>query len=322
MKISIAMTTYNGERHIMQQIDSVRKQSLPPDEVIICDDASRDNTVQILKKYIDRYNLKEWHIIENRDSLGWKENFRKAISLTTGDIIFFSDQDDIWFLDKIKCMSEIMMKKNAGCLYGRGIIIDEKGKEIIKRNVSLRYSGETRRVPLTDSFYAVGGLGCCMCISRKVAEKYLTLNCTFDDHDSQCPRIAVLYENLWMYDKPVIKYRIHNNNTSNISQDKTFGSSSLEKRIENLEEIMLWLERASKDEEFISNEKIKSHIKNALKVENQRYRYLKINHTLFITLLKYIKSYPNLTMLLGDFSYKHHINDFMGKIRWSLRKRK
>ena len=64
-QISVVMTTYNGERHVLQQLDTIRQQSLQPDEVIILDDGSVDSTPQLIREYIHNYSLYNWHFSIN-----------------------------------------------------------------------------------------------------------------------------------------------------------------------------------------------------------------------------------------------------------------
>ena len=107
-KISVAMTTYNGEKYVTAQLYSVLNQSLKPDEVIICDDCSTDSTVSLINEFIEKNKLINFRLILNENNLGYIKNFRKAISLASGDIIFLCDQDAIWQEDKIKTMAELM----------------------------------------------------------------------------------------------------------------------------------------------------------------------------------------------------------------------
>lgn len=105
MTCSIAMCTYNGEKYIKEQLESIINQSTQPDEIIICDDGSTDRTIDIVKAVLKSWNGR-WRVFENEHNLGYKKNFQKAISLCGSDIIFLSDQDDVWNANKI----EIMMK--------------------------------------------------------------------------------------------------------------------------------------------------------------------------------------------------------------------
>ena len=106
--ISVVMATYNGERFIVEQMESIRKQSLLPDEVLIFDDGSKDKTVETVEKYICDNQLKSWNIIKNKENKGYSSNFSDAMKAASGDIIFLSDQDDIWIDNKIENMVAIM----------------------------------------------------------------------------------------------------------------------------------------------------------------------------------------------------------------------
>ncbi|MCQ2441204.1 MAG: glycosyltransferase [Clostridia bacterium] len=105
LKISVAMTSYNGEKFIKTQLSSLLKQIRKPDEVIIVDDVSTDNTVEIIKDFITENGLYDWKLTVNEENLGFKQNFKKALSLATGDIIFLCDQDDDWCEDTIASIS-------------------------------------------------------------------------------------------------------------------------------------------------------------------------------------------------------------------------
>lgn len=97
--ISIALTTYNGARFLQEQLDSIYNQTMPPDEVVVCDDGSTDETITILREYEQRYGL-IYHV--NTTSLGINRNFLQAIRLCHGEYIALCDQDDVWLPDKIE----------------------------------------------------------------------------------------------------------------------------------------------------------------------------------------------------------------------------
>lgn len=100
-KISIAMATYNGARYIADQIESIAKQTRPPDELIVSDDCSSDETIETLKS-IARQCFFPVRISVNEKRLGYALNFASAISLCSGDLIMLSDQDDYWLPQKIE----------------------------------------------------------------------------------------------------------------------------------------------------------------------------------------------------------------------------
>ena len=89
MKISVVMTTYNGQKYIKKQLESIELQTVKIDEVIIIDDCSNDDTVEIVNEFIHNKQLTGWILEENKNNLGYIENFKKGLSQATGDIIFF-----------------------------------------------------------------------------------------------------------------------------------------------------------------------------------------------------------------------------------------
>ncbi|MCU7614252.1 glycosyltransferase [Chryseobacterium sp. GMJ5] len=100
MKTSVALCTYNGEKYISAQLDSILNQTILPDEIVICDDISKDSTVEIIRDYQKIHpNIR---VFINESNLGFIKNFEKAILQCSFDIIIISDQDDIWEKDKIE----------------------------------------------------------------------------------------------------------------------------------------------------------------------------------------------------------------------------
>jgi len=102
--ISVAMATYNGEKHIREQLDSIARQTLLPCELVITDDGSADATLQIVEEFA-RHAPFPIAVIRNESRLGYADNFMKAASLCTGDLIAFCDQDDIWMEQKLQVCS-------------------------------------------------------------------------------------------------------------------------------------------------------------------------------------------------------------------------
>ena len=127
--ISVAMTTYNGEKYVKEQLESILEQTKPVDEIVIMDDKSTDETVEIIKKIQEKSEVKI--ILEvNKENVGYIENFRRAIKKTKGDIIFLCDQDDVWYKGKVEVMSGLMENGNIGVLCSKYDLIDTFGKHI------------------------------------------------------------------------------------------------------------------------------------------------------------------------------------------------
>lgn len=100
--VSIAMCTYNGAAYLKEQLDSIIHQTYSNLEIVIVDDGSADNTVQIINGYRQKDNRIRFY--QNETNLGYNKNFEKACQLTTGNYIAISDQDDIWVLHKVETM--------------------------------------------------------------------------------------------------------------------------------------------------------------------------------------------------------------------------
>ena len=98
--VSVVMATYNGEKFLAEQIDSILSQSYPVHELIVQDDCSTDGTTDIVKQYMQKYPFVKLFV--NERNVGYNENFRRAAMHATGDFVAFSDQDDIWFPQKLE----------------------------------------------------------------------------------------------------------------------------------------------------------------------------------------------------------------------------
>ena len=101
MKISVAFIVYNGAKYMRTQLDSILAQTHKVDEIIVCDDASSDNTKEILEEYKNKYPDLLF-IYYNNKNLGPTKNIEKAIEACTGDIILLTDQDDYWETNKVE----------------------------------------------------------------------------------------------------------------------------------------------------------------------------------------------------------------------------
>jgi glycosyltransferase involved in cell wall biosynthesis len=115
MRVSVAMCTYNGEKYLQEQLDSILQQSRQPDELVVCEDASSDDTLNILQSFRQLAPF-DVRVYTNDSNLGYVKNFEKAISECNGDIILCSDQDDIWYRDRVE-RSVAVLRDNPECGY-------------------------------------------------------------------------------------------------------------------------------------------------------------------------------------------------------------
>src|SRR5213080_381833 len=98
--LSVALCTYNGAAYLGEQLDSIVAQSRPPDELVVCDDGSTDETVEVLETFLAEAPFPV-RLQRNEANLGFVKNFEQAISLCTGDFVALSDQDDVWMPGKL-----------------------------------------------------------------------------------------------------------------------------------------------------------------------------------------------------------------------------
>ena len=126
MTLSIALATYNGEKYLREQLDSILQQSIQDFELIVCDDSSTDSTLKILNEYAEKdVRIK---IFANEKNLGFRKNFEKAISLCSGDYIALSDQDDVWTENHLQVLLENIGDNDL--VGANAFLCDEKAKPI------------------------------------------------------------------------------------------------------------------------------------------------------------------------------------------------
>ena len=125
--ISVALCSYNGEKYIERQLLSILQQTLPVDEVVVCDDGSSDSTITLVEQ-IRKNNPDKIRVYKNEIPLGVCENFRKATNLCRGDIIFLSDQDDVWHPDKVAIITKYLKKHpSISAVFTDALFIDANG---------------------------------------------------------------------------------------------------------------------------------------------------------------------------------------------------
>ena len=212
--ISIAIATFNGEKFLREQLDSIMSQTVTDWELIICDDCSEDATMQILKEYAG--NDSRISVFENEKNLGFKKNFEKAISLCSGDYIALSDQDDIWMENHLEVLLENIAGKSAAA--GNAVMIDSAGAE---KKYSLSEG---------DRYYAAGNnidkLFTILCyrnpfsgaISMYSTRKCLDVALPIPDfvkyHDLWFSLVACCLDGLEYTFEPLVKHRVHGKNES------------------------------------------------------------------------------------------------------------
>lgn len=216
MTLSVALCTYNGEGYIEEQLLSILGQTLPVDEVVVCDDGSSDGTIGIIEK-MQRDGKVKLH--RNEKSLGVVENFKKAASLCMGDIIFFADQDDRWHPNKVETILEYFDRHpQHEVVFTDALIIDSAGEHLPAYGnlFQMTFQQEEQRMYFAglelESFLARNhATGATMAVRKRFLDKAEPFNlCTKQIlHDYALALRAAELGVLGVIKKPLIDYRRH-----------------------------------------------------------------------------------------------------------------
>jgi glycosyltransferase involved in cell wall biosynthesis len=124
---SVAMCTYNGSIYLSEQLESIESQTRLPDELVVCDDGSTDDTLRVLNAFASQASFPV-RIFSNEERLGPTKNFEKAVRLCEGDVIFLADQDDVWKPQKVERLLDVFEQHpTAVYVFSDAETIDEKG---------------------------------------------------------------------------------------------------------------------------------------------------------------------------------------------------
>lgn len=294
MKVSVVLTTYNGEKYLYELLDSLKDQTHKPDEVIICDDGSSDNTRKMLVEYIEKYNLDNWKTVFNISNKGWRRNFRDGIQMANYDLVFPCDQDDIWEKEKIAKMLSVMEKdKNIQLLSSDYLPVYEAGGQRIETTKSEGKNLE--KIPFDDHFASGNRPGCVMCIRRELIEKIHNIWEDWYPHDAFLWTMSIFFNGCYVIHEPLIRYRRHSGNTTNhVTRDKNAVILSL-KRNKNL--INWWM----KNKNVLSDTGTEKILKKFLVYADLRLALLeKKKLSNFFKLFKYRCFYRTFKQELGD----------------------
>lgn len=263
--ITVVIATYNGERYLKEQLNSIVTQTLKPTQVIIQDDASIDNTVAIIQEYSSILPIE---LTINAHNLGYIGNFESALSKATGEYIALCDQDDIWEPNKLKSLFDVI--GNNALVYSDSLLIDSDGNSL----------GKTLSQKLKNTF-----------ISTDSPLSFLYDNCISAHamllHRSLLPQIFPfpkhLYFDAWIAsnaasnggvhycDKPLVHYRQHSSNTLSkvqkisVSPSQQITHKTAKKVAEHASRAhmideLLTISSLTKDEKYILNRLREGHL--------------------------------------------------------------
>lgn len=202
--ISVCMATYNGEKFIKAQLDSILVQLDESDEVVISDDSSTDNTIKI----IESINDKRIKIFSNQKFKSPTFNFENAINQASGEIIFLSDQDDVWMENKVANVKEKLLLYDV--VVTNCMIVDENLNIINNSFYNFNNSGKG----ILKNIYKNSYLGCCLAFKKKTLELVLPFPENIPMHDIWLGFVFELFYKTTFVREPLIYYRRHGENAS------------------------------------------------------------------------------------------------------------
>ena len=201
------MATYNGEKYLHQQLDSILTQTYSNIELIIVDDTSIDSTISIIKQYQSKYN--NIMVIQNKQNVGVVKSFELAINNCKGEFIALADQDDIWFKNKLEELYNNI--GNAKLIHSDAILIDDNQQTISLSH--MQYSKSMRYKNTVDYLFGNNVTGCCVMFRRSFWEQIHPIPDDFYVHDHYLAIMASIMHGIKYYPAPLIYYRQHSENT-------------------------------------------------------------------------------------------------------------
>lgn len=235
MNLSVALCTYNGEKYISEQLQSIATQTVLPDELIICDDHSTDATVGYINRFAEAAPFPV-RIYCNDVSLGVIHNFEKAISLCMGDYIALSDQDDVWLPDKIEKSMALMKSEEAKHAEGNTPILVHTDLKVVNENLDImssslmhlqKFHNENSQQALRTLLVQNYVTGCTVVINRKLKEIATPFPINIIMHDWWLALFAASEGEIAFLDESTILYRQHGANA--VGAKKYFSTKNIKK---------------------------------------------------------------------------------------------
>jgi glycosyltransferase involved in cell wall biosynthesis len=228
-RISVALCTYNGERFLPQQLDSIAKQTRLPDELVVCDDRSTDRTAEIVREFAASVSFPV-KLVENDENLGSTKNFEKAIGLCSGDLIALCDQDDKWFPVRLeRCEQELLAHPEVGLVFSDGDIIDDQNLPIGKTLwQTFHFTAALRRELLAGNYDLLVKYrfvtGATVMVRAGLRDRFLPIPSGWI-HDEWIAAIVQAFSDLNPIDEPLVFYRQHTSQQVGSPVEDTAGSA-------------------------------------------------------------------------------------------------
>lgn len=263
MTISVAMCTYNGARYIHEQLTSILSQTRKADEIVICDDGSKDETLDIIQHTAQSSSV-TIRVIQNKKNLGFFRNFIQAISLCTGDIIFLSDQDDVWREDKVeKIYDWLDTHVETDVVFTNARLIDDHNHEFTKDTLWERVGFDARMRKYFDNGYAQEiwtinnrATGATMAFRKSFVEGKDLSSYNLPVHDYIISLLAVIEDSCGYIEDTLTSYRIHSGQTIGAAEYAPYLYSPLRAYTIELDNVDCLPENAARRLDFMRKREI------------------------------------------------------------------
>jgi glycosyltransferase involved in cell wall biosynthesis len=229
MNLSIALCTYNGAVYLNEQLESIAAQTRTPDELVISDDQSTDDTLRLIKEFAATAGFPV-RLSVNESNLGIAKNFEKAISLCRGDVIVLSDQDDVWHNDKLESVEGIFeAKPQLSLVFSNAEIVDETLRGLDKtlfewvhfdgEKQSLVRSGRALDLQLAENLV----LGATVAFRADLRELVLPISGAGPlVHDGWIVLLLAAVGEIDFINRPLMKYRQHSAQQCRVGKGNTW----------------------------------------------------------------------------------------------------
>jgi glycosyltransferase involved in cell wall biosynthesis len=237
--IDILLATYNGEKYLNQQIDSILAQTCKDFRLLIRDDSSSDNTINIIKNYISKFPDKIRLIVDNKGRLGIAQNFAALLESSQSEYIMFCDQDDVWLADKIELTLNAMRtaEKNypgLPLLVHTDLRVVDENLNIIADSLWHLIGIDTRTASNLDKLIVRNSVtGCTMMINSKARDISLPIPQEAPIHDWWMAMNVAKLGKIIQITVPTILYRQHSGNVISAGKKNPYRISDYKNRIIN-----------------------------------------------------------------------------------------
>lgn len=302
--ISVAMATYNGEKFIKKQLQSIIDQSVIPDEIVISDDCSEDKTLEIVDSFIKLHSNIKWIVKKGTKNQGYIKNFYNAINYTSGEIIILADQDDLWDKDKVKLFKEWFNNNTDILSIHTDYYIIDRNDNIIG-NKQIGYKEKLSKYSLKKFCRRLNYCGMSSAFRNTIKNEILLIDPEkIPTHDWLIHAISVLNEGMYVSNIATSFRRYHGNNVAlNVEKQKDRKGTS--QRIEIVCEFQNYYQVMKNIiPENDKKEALFEYIEMLINLQKKRIEYLKTRNIFnWILNIRQIKLYPSIKSYFCDFIY-------------------